>query len=242
MASSGTEGRRLAFIIDLDDTLIESQGVYARASSGFVQLMEAEGFDAQEAGATFQALDLEAVRTLGLVDDRYGTSMTETYRALCAARGRAVDEALLARIWEIACPVWLGHFPLVPGAAEVLAALQAEGHLLILYTRGSERLQGRKVREAGLEPYFATRYIVPHKGEAELEQILRRHALAPEHTWVIGDGVRSEINPALALHLNPILVEGQTWAYEAEPLLDPGVPRIPSFARLLSVVPGWKRS
>lgn len=235
--NGGRENERLAFIIDLDDTLIQTRPVFKKALDDLIQLMERQGFDAQRARLLFKTVDADNLQKLGLVDDRYRISMVDTYQTLCAQGGRRRDESVLAQIDLISRPVWLGHFPLLDGVVETLAALKAQNHILILYTKGTQELQARKICEAGVASYFDAIYIVPRKTKEELARILANHTLCPQQTWVVGDGIRSEINPALALNLNAVLVEGQTWTYENEALLDESVCRIASFGQLLSLWP-----
>ena len=44
--------------------------------------------------------------------------------------------------------------------------------------------------------------------------MLEEQSFVPEKTFMVGDGVRSDINPALALGMHAILVRGQSWAHE----------------------------
>jgi putative hydrolase of the HAD superfamily len=50
----------------------------------------------------------------------------------------------------------------------------------------------------------------------EYSIILRKHDLQKEKTWLIGNSVRSDLNPGLKLGLNCILIPATTWKFEEE--------------------------
>lgn len=235
-------GNCLTFIIDLDDTLIKTHISFERAKESFIDLMTKLGFKERDARVVFQSVDLGNIAKLGFVPERYQVSMQEAYESLCALSHQSVDEKILAHINDIAKPVWDGPFPLSDGVLQTLEYLKEHRCTLVLYTRGSTDLQMRKIRDAGISNYFTAIYIVPQKTTESLATILADLDLAPTQTWVVGDGIRSDVNPAIELSLNAVLVEGQTWSYEETELLDKNVYRIKSFAELSSLFRSTARS
>src|SRR6185437_11855980 len=110
---------------------------------------------------------------------------------------------------------------LLPGVAETLPHL-AKRHHLILVTKGNAREQQKKLDRSGIHMHFAAVEIPPEKHPDAYREILRRHALAPTTTWMIGNSPRSDINPALAAGLHAAYIHHPgTWVLEHGPLGPP---------------------
>jgi putative hydrolase of the HAD superfamily len=72
---------------------------------------------------------------------------------------------------------------------------------------------------SGLEPHFHRVFIVPRKTPEQFRLILSECGLAPGRAFMVGDGMRSDINPALEIGMHAIHVRGQSWAHQlVEPL------------------------
>jgi putative hydrolase of the HAD superfamily len=105
---------------------------------------------------------------------------------------------------------------LLPGVAETLVEL-ASRHHLILMTKGNHAEQAGKFARSGLASHFSAVEIVPEKDHAAYRNVVERHRLAPQSTWMIGNSPKSDINPALAAGLNAVfLVHTSTWVLEHE--------------------------
>jgi putative hydrolase of the HAD superfamily len=63
--------------------------------------------------------------------------------------------------------------------------------------------------------------IVAEKHVSEYQSLVDRHALNSEHTWMVGNSPKSDINPALGAGLNAVFVpHDDTWVLEHEELAD----------------------
>jgi putative hydrolase of the HAD superfamily len=114
---------------------------------------------------------------------------------------------------------------LLHGVAETLPAL-AQRHQLILVTKGNRAEQQRKIDRSGLHLHFTAIEIPPEKHPEAYREIVARHRLAPETTWMIGNSPRSDINPSLAAGLNAVYVHHpDTWVLEREALTNPEPPQ-----------------
>jgi putative hydrolase of the HAD superfamily len=88
---------------------------------------------------------------------------------------------------------------LLEAVPDTLAELAAAGHKMLLITKGDLRHQERKILESGLAPRFLATEVVSEKDEATYARLLRRHGLAPERFLMVGNSLRSDIAPVLAL-------------------------------------------
>jgi putative hydrolase of the HAD superfamily len=87
---------------------------------------------------------------------------------------------------------------LLDGVFEVLKALSPT-HRLLLITKGDLRDQERKLAKSGLAAHFSGVEIVSEKDEAAYSTVLRRHAITPGEFLMVGNSLKSDILPVLAL-------------------------------------------
>ncbi len=99
-------------------------------------------------------------------------------------------------------------------AAEAVARL-ADGHRLVLITKGDLRDQERKLAKSGLAPHFEHTEIVAEKDAGTYARILDRLGVRPEQFLMVGNSIKSDILPALDLGAcavqvpYPLLWEGE---------------------------------
>ena len=87
---------------------------------------------------------------------------------------------------------------LLEGVEETLAAL-APRYRLVLITKGDLRDQERKLSKSRLAPHFRQVEIVSEKDERTYADLLRRHGIAVERFLMVGNSLKSDILPVLAL-------------------------------------------
>ncbi len=88
-------------------------------------------------------------------------------------------------------------------------------HRLILMTKGDQAEQADKLSRSGLSSHFAAVEIVAEKDPQTYRQVIARHELAPNTSWMIGNSIKSDINPALAAGLHAVfLFHKDTWVLE----------------------------
>jgi len=119
-------------IFDLDDTLLRTSDVYARAVNDFLQLMVAEGFGRREALSAFEVRESRNIDTEGYDPRRYQLSMREAYETLCKGRAGHPKDGTKATICDIARRVTETVPNLVLGAQSVLRDLERDYDLLLL--------------------------------------------------------------------------------------------------------------
>lgn len=201
-------------VFDLDDTLIQTSVTFNNARDRFGDLMAGRGVNAQEAIDTLITIDLARIEAEGFGRGRFPVSLREAYHVLCARHGLAIvreDERLAENLGHNVFDTPPEPFP---QTHDVLRRLRGEGCRLFLLTKGDFEVQQFRIDGASLRGYFDNIHIFPKKDLPELREVLRANALPRENTWVIGDGMRSDINPAMEEGLHAILVGDKRWIYE----------------------------
>ncbi|HET6804394.1 MAG TPA: HAD family hydrolase [Frateuria sp.] len=199
---------------DGDDTLWHSEGYYQAAGAEF-QAILARYVDVTDSHVQAGMLSTER-RNLALFG--YGAkgmtlSMVETAIAMTDARIEARD---IHRIVQLGKTVLEHPVELLPGIREAVEAVAAR-HAIVLITKGDLFHQEKKVARSGLSDLFHRIEIVSEKNEATYRRVLGEFDLAPAQFAMVGNSLRSDIEPVLALggwgvHM-PYHV---TWAHELE--------------------------
>jgi putative hydrolase of the HAD superfamily len=91
-------------------------------------------------------------------------------------------------------------------------------------TKGDKAEQADKLSRSGLYDFFSAVEIVAEKDPGTYKEVISRHELAPNSSWMIGNSIKSDINPALAAGLHAVfLFHKDTWVLEHASLTTPGV-------------------
>src|SRR5262249_13908539 len=104
---------------------------------------------------------------------------------------------------------------LMEGARDVLETLSARDHELWLLTKGDLFDQESKIARSGLSPLFDRIEIVSQKDEATYLRLLQRHGVSPDEFVMIGNSLRSDVLPVIAIGARAFHVPyALTWAHE----------------------------
>jgi len=107
------------------------------------------------------------------------------------------------------------------GVTEALPWLN-ERFRLILLTKGDQEVQEGKLERSGLARYFAGVHVVQEKDAEVLRELMADYGLLPEMTWAVGNGPRSDINPALEVGIGAVHIpHSNTWSFEQQEIADP---------------------
>ena len=202
-------------IFDLDDTLIKTNKIYRNARSEFAAIIIKQGFPAEECLEKLDEIDIEHVRQQGFAIERYPLSMVKTYQFYCQKFDKKIDKEMEKKVAQIGWRVFEQIPEPVEGVNMVLDTLK-ERYTLILATMGDPKTQHYKIDHSGLKRYFKAVHILSYKTPEEYQEILAEHNLEKEKTWLVGNSIRSDLNPGLKLGLNCILIPASTWKFEEE--------------------------
>ena len=209
---------------DGDDTLWHSEGYYQAAHAEFERIV-GQYIDLADARLHERLLEVEQrnIRLFGYGAKGMTLSMVEAAIALTHERISATD---IHRIVQLGKQVLAHPVELLPGIRDAVEAL-ARSHPIVLITKGDLFHQEAKIAACGLAGLFPRVEIVSEKDTAAYSRVLRECGVAPGRFVMVGNSLRSDIEPVLALggwgvHL-PYHV---TWAHELQADVDADAPRL----------------
>jgi len=160
-------------------------------------------------------IDIRHITIQGFSKERYPLSLVKTYHYYNEKTGKKIDLKIEKHIADVGWKVFRQVPERVEGVEQILNHLKNR-YFLILATLGDPEIQQKKIIHSGLKSHFSAVYVLNYKTVEEYQQILENHKLKKENTWLIGNSVRSDLNPGLKLGLNCILIPANTWKFEEE--------------------------
>src|ERR1035441_1894234 len=189
-------------LIDADDTLWENNIYFERAIAAFISYLNHHEYSPAEVRQALNQVERETILA-------HGYGLTSFTRSLVTCFERLspdpVTEEKAERILGFAKSIAEQEIELLPGVAETLAEL-ATRHRLILMTKGNQAEQADKLSRSGLSTHFSAIEIVAEKDPPTYREVIHRHELKPHTGWMIGNSIKSDINPALAAGVQSALV------------------------------------
>lgn len=212
---------------DADDTLWHSETWFHEAHAEFERIVGAY-IDLADTAVheRLLATERENIRLFGYGAKGMTLSMLETAIALTAERISAAD---LHRIVGLGKSILQHPVELLPGVRAAVEAVAAT-HRVVLITKGDLFHQERKVAQSGLADLFQRIEVVSEKDEPSYARLFREFEVSPPAFAMVGNSLKSDIAPVLALggwgiHVPYPLV----WALERAEI-DPAHPRFASVA------------
>ncbi|HSJ25669.1 MAG TPA: HAD family hydrolase [Longimicrobiales bacterium] len=205
-------------LVDFDDTLVNTGPRFQNARRALVLLLQEAGFDEGVArDMLFNRVDPEMRARYGLGPKRMEPSFVATYDQLCALYDMPADPDIRQRAAELGRGCY-GPPPAFDGALDALRRL-SESHPTVVYTQsGDLEYQLSCVRGAGIIDIVTEHRvrITDRKDTGMFRQTLDYYGVRqPDAAWMIGNSLRSDINPALEAGANAILVETEDpWEYD----------------------------
>jgi putative hydrolase of the HAD superfamily len=223
--------------LDADDTLWHNERNFTAVQGRFRELLRPYHSDAW-IDERLYATEMRNLAHFGYGVKGFTLSMIETAVELSEGRITGREIAVLLDLGKemLATPV-----EVLAGVEEAVKELAADGYALMVITKGDLFDQETKVARSGLGPLFRHVEVVSEKREADYTRILERYNIAPERFLMVGNSVKSDILPVLAIGARAVHIPYEiTWAHEhvAEEV------RHERFARLdaISGLPGYVRS
>ena len=179
---------------DADDTLWHNESIFEAAHESYRALL-GRWHDAATIDRRLFATEMRNLELYGYGIKAHALSCIETAIELTDGDIRAAEirEIIASAQAMLAHPV-----ELLDGVAEVVPRL-ARTYPLLLITKGDLRDQERKLAKSGLAQHFAHAEIVPEKNAETYARILRRLQIRPEQFLMVGNSLKSDILPVLAL-------------------------------------------
>lgn len=227
--------------VDLDDTLIVTNAFYLKKRQEALALLEQEfpRQDLNDFDSTLNAIERKNVKGYGFIKDRFPKSMGDLYEHYCLKfQGGLVSENTLKQFQAVGWSVYEESHPIKESVVEVLDELRARGYRLCCITKGDPEVQQIKLDKTDLARHFDVIEIVPDKTREVYEQLIVKYGLVPHQTYMIGDSIKSDINPSVEAGLNAVYIPTQdAWANEVEDLRVEHI-KLDHIGDLLDLFPG----
>ena len=195
---------------DADDTLWHTEHLYSDAQERFQQLLAPYGVTDQVEQKLF-AVEGANLGVFGFGIKSFALSMIETAITLT---GGDISGRDIQRVIELAKSMLSADVQLLDYAEQTVAQL-AQAFPLMIITKGDLLDQESKIERSGLGQHFKYVEIVSDKNPASYAALLDRHSLRPEGFLMIGNSLRSDVLPVLALGARAVHIPYRvTWAHE----------------------------
>jgi putative hydrolase of the HAD superfamily len=204
---------RKCLIFDADDTLWENNIYFEAAIEEFLNLVRPFACGPQRVLALLREVEQELIPLRGYGSRNFIHALGETFRRLYDGKDGVDYHRGIERIGERL----LNHpMQIMPEAQSTLQLLSAR-HRLMLFTKGDFQEQSSKLSRSGLQEHFAQVEIAIEKNTAAYHDLVLRHSLDRESTFMVGNSPRSDVLPALEAGLWAVFVpHPHTWELEHE--------------------------
>jgi putative hydrolase of the HAD superfamily len=205
-------------LMDGDDTLWKTQELYDDVKSKFAYILKESGLVEKDYDVVFELDKIDSCRVhiRGLTTQRFVESMLILYGSLCREKGLSYQASFEREIISISKTIKKSP-KLFDDTIEALEILKKR-FPLVLFTSGHVASQKRKIASLKFDitKYFEEVRFVSIKNEKRLQKELSIMKLPPSDVCSIGNSLRSDILPAIAVGANAILVERGKWIYDID--------------------------
>jgi putative hydrolase of the HAD superfamily len=203
---------------DADDTLWHNERLYSGAQAKLASLLS--GYDVKDVEEELYARELSNIPIYGYGIKSFTLSMIELSIELTKGDIKAAD---IAKIIDIAKGMLTAEVDLFEHTESTVKDL-AQGHDLMVITKGDLLDQESKLRRSGIDKYFGCVEIVSEKSKVVYESILHKYKIEPEEFLMVGNSLRSDVAPVVQIGGHAVYVPYHlTWAHEnlTEQQVDP---------------------
>jgi len=200
-------------IFDADDTLWENNIYFERAIEEFLELILPIAPKRECVLGVLNEVEKESIPLWGYGSRNFINSLVETFRRLYGEHDGAGYLSAIEQIGERL----LNHpMDIIPGVSSTLESLR-ERYRLMLFTKGDVEEQSSKVDRSGLKGHFDCIEITEEKTTDAYHELVQRHILDRDFTFMVGNSPRSDVLPALRAGLWAVFVpHPHTWDLEHE--------------------------
>lgn len=180
---------------DADDTLWQSEDGFRANELRFVELLSPHASHGIDVAAALTATERKNLSTYGYGVKAFTISMIE---AAITISGGTVPTSVIAELIDITRDQLEAPVRLLPHVPEVLARV-GERYRLVLITKGDLVHQTHKITTSGLDHHFDHLEIVLEKDPETYARLLRRFGVQPDRFLMVGNSVRSDVLPVMAI-------------------------------------------
>lgn len=195
---------------DADDTLWVNEPYFREAEDKFSSLLE-DYLPHHSVTKELYKTELQNIPLYGYGVKGFMLSMVET--ALRVSRN-TVPLAVIEKAIQYGKDLLDKPIELLEGVEETLHHLKGR-YRLVMATKGDLLDQERKLKKSGLESYFHHIEIMSDKQEADYLQLIRHLDIRPDEFLMIGNSLKSDALPVLAVGGHAIHIPYHTtWEHE----------------------------
>ena len=214
---------------DADDTLWRSQDYFDEAQAEFERLV-ARYVDLEDAQARQHLYDVEK-RNISVFGYGVKGMVLSMIESAVAVTGERISAGDVHRIVQLGKALLQHPVELLAGIREAVEEVAAT-HDVVLITKGDLFHQEAKVRQCGFAHLFRRIEIVSEKDTATYARLLEEFGLPARRFVMVGNSLRSDIAPVIALGGWGVHVPYHTtWAHENEADVAEDAPRLRSVAQ-----------
>lgn len=227
---------------DADDTLWDCQGHFERVMQRLYDELT-PWVDRETAALELFATERKNMALLGYGVKAFSLSMIET--ALRVSRYEMPAQTV-SEIQQLCYSLLTFPCTPLPEVEETLRVLKSlppreevsGGLFLVVFTKGELLDQEHKLERSGLAKYFDYVEITSDKGEHEFSELCRKLHIAPEELLMVGNSLKSDIAPALAIGASAVYIPFHvTWELEHHDHFEhPRMVQIEHFGELLDLI------
>jgi len=196
---------------DADDTLWINEPYYRATEKAFTQLLK--GYLPEEkVSKLLLETEIGNIKLYGYGVKGFVLSMIETTLKVV---DKEDSKEIINEIIKLGKKLIFPPMVLLDGVKETLETLNKRGAKLVLATKGDLLDQERKLERSGLAKCFHHIEIMSNKNQEDYKKLLDRLEISAEEFLMIGNSVKSDILPVLALGSYAIHIPYHTtWAHE----------------------------
>lgn len=195
---------------DADDTLWHNEPVYHEMQDRFLALLADYADPKTLEDALFQT-EMRNLKYFGYGSKSFILSMIET---AVQVSGEQVPAQTIAKLVDYAREMAQAEVRLLDHVHETVESLSRRYNLMVI-TKGDLLDQEAKLTRSGLHEYFRYFETVPDKEPRRYAALLERYRVTPRQFIMVGDSMRSDVLPVLALGATAVYVPYPVrWAHE----------------------------
>jgi putative hydrolase of the HAD superfamily len=195
---------------DADDTLWVNEPYFQETEHKFCGLLE-DFLPHHTVSQELFRIEMENLSLYGYGVKGYMLCMLETISKITENKANI---ELVNKTIELGKELLNKPIELIDGVEEVLKTLNGD-YRLVMATKGDLLDQERKLINSGLEKYFHHIEIMSNKEKKDYQKLLKHLDCKPENFLMVGNSIKSDVLPVLALGRFAIHVPYHTtWAHE----------------------------
>jgi putative hydrolase of the HAD superfamily len=195
---------------DADDTLFVNEPYFQETEQKFCALMSDY--------LSHQGLSQELFRTEIANLDLYGYGIKgytlSMIEAAMKISNNTISMEIIEKIIVLGKELLQKPIELLDGVEDTLQALHGK-YKLVVATKGDLKDQRRKLHDSGLGKYFHHIEVMSDKQEKDYTDLLNRLEINPEAFFMIGNSLKSDVLPVLAIGGHAVHIPYHTtWEHE----------------------------